>query len=144
MDEDLGDGLGVGEGRDEGEGRLAGGVDEWKDFVDPCEQSGPLGRLGGAGARWLGCWGLWLGRRGCGGQGKREILDGHWGGEGRGFVEAEAGFWILAHITRDLFEEPVDNAQMEVVLGLREDILTGGESSRLRMRRKRGPWDRPL
>ena len=35
-----------------------------------------------------------------------------------GFVEAEAGFWILALITRDLLEEAVDHAQMVVKVGV--------------------------
>jgi len=44
------------------------------------------------------------------------------GGEGCGFVEAEAGLWILALIlaliTRDLLEEAIDDAQVEMRVGV--------------------------
>jgi hypothetical protein len=42
-------------------------------------------------------------------------------GEGRGFVKAEASFWmgrILIRVILDLLEEPVHNAQVVVVVGI--------------------------
>ncbi len=42
VDEDAADGLGLGEERDEGEGCLAGWTDQWKNLIDPCQQSGPF------------------------------------------------------------------------------------------------------
>jgi len=73
---------GAGEQRDEGEGSAAGRTDQGKHLIDPCQQSSPPGRSGGTGVGWLGCWDLWVGRRGRRGQGEREILDGHLIGEG--------------------------------------------------------------
>ena len=43
MSQDLCDGLGVGEERDEGEGCLAGGTDQREDFIDPGQESRPPG-----------------------------------------------------------------------------------------------------
>jgi len=41
--EDLCDGLGLGEERDEGERCLAGGADKREDFIDPGQEGGPVG-----------------------------------------------------------------------------------------------------
>ena len=42
--EDLGNGHGIGEKRDEGKGCLAGGADQREDLVDPCQKGSPPGR----------------------------------------------------------------------------------------------------
>ena len=47
--QDLGNGLRIGQERDEREGCVAGWTDQGEDFINACKQSGPLGRLG-----WLG------------------------------------------------------------------------------------------
>jgi hypothetical protein len=39
-------------------------------------------------------------------------------GESGDFVETEAGFWILARITRDLLEEAIDHAEMKMEVGV--------------------------
>lgn len=67
MGEDLGNRHRIGEERDEGEGGLAGGTDEWEHLVDPGQESGPPGRRGGGGVLWLGCWVFRLGTRSRGG-----------------------------------------------------------------------------
>ena len=82
---DSGDGLQIGEERDEREGCVAGWTDQWEDFINACQESGPLGRLGRpgrGGVRCLGWWGLWLGGRGHRARGERASLDGRLGGEG--------------------------------------------------------------
>ena len=53
--QDSGDGLRVGEERNEGEGFLAGRTDERKDFIDPGQESSPPGGTGGGGSRFLRC-----------------------------------------------------------------------------------------
>jgi len=58
MDQNPGDGIGVGQERDERERRLTGGADEGKDFIDPSQEDGPPGGPGGGGVGGLGCGGL--------------------------------------------------------------------------------------
>ncbi|MCJ7627524.1 MAG: hypothetical protein MUO50_03950, partial [Longimicrobiales bacterium] len=69
MGENLGDRPGIGEDRNEREGRLAGWADEGKHLIDPSQQSGPPGGPGRGGVRWLGCW-------------ERKARTGEWNGEG--------------------------------------------------------------
>jgi hypothetical protein len=61
MGQDLCDGLGVGEERDEGERFLAGGTDQRKHFIDPSQQGGPPGWPGRGGVGWFRCGNLGLG-----------------------------------------------------------------------------------
>ena len=64
MGEDLGSRLRIRQERDEREGRLAGGTDEGKHFIDPGQQDGPPGGRGRGGIGCLKIGLLWLGRRG--------------------------------------------------------------------------------
>jgi len=49
--QDLADGLGVSQERDQGERFLAGGTDQGEDFIDPGQEGGPSGWPGGGGIR---------------------------------------------------------------------------------------------
>jgi hypothetical protein len=104
MDQNPGDGIGVGQERDERERRLAGGTDEGKDFIDPSLQGGPPGRPGGGGVGGVGWLCLWLGSRGRGGcrerkrgtgrlSGQREVLEGPGRDEGSQGLSMGAGRW---------------------------------------------------
>jgi len=91
--EDSGDGLGVGEKRDEREWRLAGRADQGEDFIDSSQESGPLGRPGGDGV-WIlgfraGRWAGWLGRWGR--RGRRKGKRGIGGLKGEGVVVVGPG-----------------------------------------------------
>jgi hypothetical protein len=66
VDEDLSDGFGLGEERDERERFLAGWTDQREDFINPSEKSGPSGRPGGGGVGCPGLCPLWLESRGRG------------------------------------------------------------------------------
>ena len=61
MGEDLCDGLGLGEERDEREWRLAGWTDQRKHFIDPSQQGRPPGGSGRDGIGCFRCWHLGLG-----------------------------------------------------------------------------------
>ena len=84
--QDLGDGLGLGQERDEGEGRLAGGTDQREDLIDPSQQGRPPGGSGRGDIGCFRCWQLGLG----GGRrdlwfGRPETVEaGDLGGEGVG------------------------------------------------------------
>jgi hypothetical protein len=80
--EDLCDGLGLGKERDEREGRLAGGTDQRKHFIDPGQKGGPPGGPGGSGVRCPRLSALWLGSRGGGGYRGRKRETGSLSGEG--------------------------------------------------------------
>jgi hypothetical protein len=80
--EDLGDGLGLGEERDEGERRLTGGTDQREDFIDPSEKSGPPGGPGGGGIGCVPFYPLWLESRGRGFCRERKRGTGSLGGQG--------------------------------------------------------------
>ena len=82
MDQNPGDGLGVGQERDEGEGFLAGGTDQGEDLVDPSQKSGPLGGTEGGGIRCPRLCGLGLGSRGRGFWRKRKRWTGSLSGQG--------------------------------------------------------------
>ena len=53
MGQDLCDGLGLGEERDEREEFLAGWTDQGEDFIDPGQESRPPGETRGARVRWM-------------------------------------------------------------------------------------------
>ena len=65
VDQDLGNGFGIGEDRDKGERRLAGRTDQGEGFIDSGQEGGPFGGPGKGGVVGLGCW-----RLGCWGRGR--------------------------------------------------------------------------
>ncbi len=91
--EELGDGQGIGEDRDEGEGRLTGGTDQGEDLIDPGEERGPAG--GSGRGRWEvrsgGLFGLGVGPVGEG--------RGSWAGR---LWVARALSWWARSVTRGL------------------------------------------
>ena len=80
--EDLGDGLGLGEERDEREGFPAGGTDQGEDLVDASQKRGPPGGPGGGGIRCGRPCPVWLGSRGRGGRRERKRGAGELSGQG--------------------------------------------------------------